>query len=465
MEKADWVTEELATLKLKDKRLEKRAEEIVRQMAKNPSGSIPEFSKNKYGAKATYRFLENEKSDVEQLIESQRKATLKRMGGEKRVLCMHDTSDVELSHYPSIKGQGSLPRGRGKRSGFLMHNTMAVSEEGVPLGLLAQQTWTRPVEKETKEANRLRPIEEKESYKWLQALIDSTKSGVPAACSLLFVSDRECDVIDYFVHERAENVDILVRAAQNRKLVGCDQLLFERLASLPASGEFTVTVGRRGQMPARIATCQLRFAPVTINPPNGNRQGRVKKLAPVTMTALMVSELNPPAGVSSLGWVLLTSVFVASFVQAQQIVRFYALRWLVERFHFVLKSGCSIEKRRLESVEAMQRMLALSNIVAWRLLWLTYLARINPSLPCTVALSDPEWKTLYTVSLQSSLLPLSPPSLHQAVLWIAQLGGFLARAGDGHPGVKVLWRGWSKLQDQVELWLLFHPPILHSTCG
>ena len=152
---------------------------------------------------------------------------------------------------------------------------------------------------------------------------------------------------------------------------------------------------------------------------------------------------------------------IASFDEACRLIEFYTLRWIIERFHFVLKSGCRIEERRLDSVAACQCFLRVpqgrANLVAWRLLFLTYLGRLAPALPCTVALQEAEWKALFCFIHKSPFPPAAPPSLHQAIRWIAPLGGFLARNSDAHPGVKVLWRGWHRLTDLVQTWLIFNP--------
>jgi hypothetical protein len=135
-------------------------------------------------------------------------------------------------------------------------------------------------------------------------------------------------------------------------------------------------------------------------------------------------------------------------------VRTYAYRWLVERYHYVLKSGCRIEALPLRDTDRLERALALYAIVAWRLLWLTYLARRQPEHPCTRALSTPEWQVLFRTRYPTAALPTQPPPLGQAVRWIARLGGFLDRAGDGEPGVKVLWRGLRHLEDLTVGWQL-----------
>jgi hypothetical protein len=156
--------------------------------------------------------------------------------------------------------------------------------------------------------------------------------------------------------------------------------------------------------------------------------------------------------------VLLTTVPVGSWDAAVQVIAWYRARWLIERYHFVLKSGCRFEQLQLETAARLQRALAVYGLVAWRLLWLTYQARAEPDSPCTTILATHEWQALACTLLQTPLPPPTPPTLRQAVRWIAQLGGFLARKGDGEPGVQTLWRGLRRLDDIAATWLLLHPP-------
>ena len=152
----------------------------------------------------------------------------------------------------------------------------------------------------------------------------------------------------------------------------------------------------------------------------------------------------------------MTTWQISSFEQACQLIEYYTRRWLIERFHFVLKSGCALEQRQLKQEFRLERFLLIANVVAWRLLWLTYLSRLDPELPCTVALEDHEWQALYCFIHKTPLAPDRPPTIQQALRWIAQLGGFLGRKSDGEPGVKVLWRGWRRLFDIVQSWLIFN---------
>lgn len=175
---------------------------------------------------------------------------------------------------------------------------------------------------------------------------------------------------------------------------------------------------------------------------------------PVAANVILVTEIDPPPEVKPIRWLLLTTLPVPHLAAALTCLRYYTLRWLIERYHYTLKSGCQVEQLQLESAERIQRAFATYSLVAWRLLWLTYLARVEPELSCDVFLTPDEWQALACHHLGSRTPPRQPPSLGQAVLWIAQLGGFLARRHDGVPGVKTIWRGFSRLADLVSLWRL-----------
>ncbi|WP_416666359.1 IS4 family transposase [Egbenema bharatensis] len=188
--------------------------------------------------------------------------------------------------------------------------------------------------------------------------------------------------------------------------------------------------------------------PVTVEVPRNHPTPH--KLEPVTLNAVFVEEAVPPSdGGKPIRWLLLTSLPIESFEQVSQCVEWYSYRWLIERFHYTLKSGCGIEELQLESALRKRKALATYSIVAWRLMWLTYQARLTPDASCQVVLQPAEWRLL-----RRKFVPKSrsnkPPTLRQAMVWIAQLGGFLARKGDGEPGVKTLWRGLTKLHNLME---------------
>jgi len=449
-----WINEEMKRLELGDKRLEERTRKILYDFSQNPTGSIPQFCSDGAAVKGVYGYCRNKGVEREAIVAAQKEGTLGRIkaGGYQRILSVQDTTEYNFDHHPATEGLGPLDNAKVK--GFFAHTSLAVSPEGVPLGVLWQAVWVREETAPPKAADR--PIEEKESYKWLTGLAESSR-GFPADVDLVQVSDQESDIYEYLVAPRADNVQLLIRSYQTRQTVDEQKEVRSKLRTSRVRGKVEVEVRKTPQRPGRIATCQVYYERVKIRPPRP-RPGLPPDLKPVTLYAVLIREMRPPDGVEGLEWLLLTTLEVLDFDQACQIIRYYTLRWLVERFHFVLKSGCALEDRQFRRADRLQRFLALANVVAWRLLWLTYLGRGRPDLPCTVAFEDYEWQALYCYIHKTALLPPEPPTLQQATLWLARLGGFLGRKSDGYPGVKVLWRAWQRLFDIAQTWLIFNPP-------
>jgi hypothetical protein len=276
------------------------------------------------------------------------------------------------------------------------------------------------------------------------------------------VADREADIIDLFCAPRAANVALLVRANYDRQVETADaQVLHVRasLATVPVGCTRRVPVSRRDGQPARTALVQVRWQPLTLQVPA--HRADEAGLVPVPLWVLWAHEAEPPAGEAPLDWLLLTTLPLPDQTVALQVLGYYTCRWVIERWHFVLKSGCALEARQLESRAALQRALVLFSVIAWKVLATTLLARTSPELPCTVLLAPEEWQALYCTIKKTTTLPAVPPTLAQAVRWIAQLGGFLGRKSDGQPGSMVLWRGFQRLADRTAMFVLFTAPTAH----
>lgn len=449
----DWVQHEMKHIELGEKRLEKRLLKIISDFSQKPTASIPEFCGDWAATKAAYAFFKNPTSRTEAILLAQRRATHDRVQGQRRILILQDTTSFDFSDHPQTGGLGPLEN--SVCQGFFAHTSLATTTEGVPLGVLAQQTWVRDEQTLGKRHQRhQRLIEDKESHKWLQALTDSTQA-LPAETEAIVVSDRESDIYEYFVQPRAEQVELLIRARHDRRLEQESRLLFLTVSSSPVRGKVTVEVGARPGQKPRQAECQVYYQRVKLRPPQ-RRSAKHPQLAPVVLSAILIKEIHPPAGLEALEWFLLTTVEITSFEQACQFIESYTYRWVIERFHFVLKSGCEIEKRQFEHGDRLIRFLAVANVIAWRLLWQTYLSRVDSDLACTVVMTESEWKALYSFIHKTALLPQKVPTLGQVTTWIAQLGGFLDRNADGPPGVKVLWQGWRRLFDITQTWLIFN---------
>lgn len=394
-------------------------------------------------------FWGNERVTHEAIIEGQRQATLKRLHGEELVLLVQDSTSFDFSHHAAAQGMGTLEN--EYCHGFLAHSTLAVSRSGVPLGLMEQQVWVRPEEETGKRHQRhTTPFAQKESYKWVMGL---PEQAAGERLPWVTVCDREAHIYEFLDEVLEQGGDFIVRASQGRSFTEEGDDLFTHITQQTPQHRYDLSLKRRPDREARLAHVELRFGSVTLKRPKRADSQRQT----LTLQIVDVFEPHPPAGEAVVHWLVLTSLPTHTVAQAQQIVSWYTYRWLIERFHYVLKSGCKLEERQLRQEKRLERLLAVYSLVAWKLLWLTYLARQTPDVACTVSLQTAEWQALYAFIHRTQRLPPSPPTLHQAVRWIAQLGGFLGRKGDGEPGVKVLWRGWTRFQDIIDTWSISHP--------
>lgn len=436
-------------MRLGDKRLHPRLFSIVQTLAEHPEASIPEAFGNWAATKAFYRFCASDKVEEADIRRAHRQQTVARAREYPRILAIQDTTDFDFTSHKDTTGLG--PINATEQQGFKLHSVLAATTEGVPLGLLQQFCWRRDPAKTGQSKDwRKRPLLEKETAYWYFGLGDS-HAFLPASVGVISIGDRQGDFFDLFTKDRPKTCDLLVRAAYDRRVDAEGKRLFATLEQTPLAGTRTLRLRGHNLKVARTVVLAVRFTTVTLLPPNYRSD-----LAAVTLQAVLAEEQNPPKGVKPLRWLLLTSCPVESFEDACQMLDWYACRWLIERYHFVLKSGCHLEQLQLATRERLEVALALYSIVAWRLLYLTHQARQEPEPSCEPFLQKEEWQALYCQVHRTLVPPASPPSLGEAVLWIARLGGFLARKGDGEPGVKVLWRGFGRLKDFTAMWTLLH---------
>lgn len=249
-----------------------------------------------------------------------------------------------------------------------------------------------------------------------------------------------------------------MRVCQNRLIKEKGKKLINEIESNSACGNITVNLPRdiEGKRSPREATLSIKFCPVTIK--RTKRVINSKSLSDLKLYIVLAQETNPPEGVKPIYWLLLTTLPIENLEQAVEKVKWYRQRWRIERYHYVLKSGCKVEELQLESVNSLQNAISLYSVIAWKLLWVKYQSEAEPEVSCDNILEKNEWQALYCVINKVSIPPAQPPTLKEATLMIAKLGGFLGRKCDGNPGVKVIWRGLRRLFDIVEGWTIAHLP-------
>jgi Transposase DNA-binding/Transposase Tn5 dimerisation domain len=457
---ATWAEEEFGEADLGDVRRNARLVQLASVLGAQPSASLPDASDDPATLKAAYRFFANDYVRADAMLASHIQSTTRRMQSVERVLAVQDTTYLDWTDHPHTSGLG--PLAAPSHQGLLAHTTLAITPERVPLGLLQQQVWARDKDVRRNQDHKQRPIDAKESQKWLTSLdcVIAARSACPDT-HFVSVGDREADVYDLFLLDRPSGVDLLVRAAQDRKAEHEEKYLWAVMATAPLAATVTIHSGARAGQVAREATLAIRWKQVTLRPPNSRSK---EKLPNITLWAVWAIEPHPPPGVEAVEWLLLTTVPITSTADALEILEWYAARWGIEVWHKVLKSGCRIEDRQLEAAERLIRCLTLYSVIAWRILYATMLSRVVPEVPCTVLLDADEWQGLYCRIHRVAIAPAKPPTLRQAVRWIAQLGGFLGRKRDGEPGVSVLWKGFQHLVDIAAMYRIMHPaPPTHRT--
>jgi Transposase Tn5 dimerisation domain len=366
-------------------------------------------------------------------------------------LAVQDTTEANWTNLRVTEGLG--PLGHPACHGLLVHTTLAITPERVPLGLLAQQVWARDPNDIGKRARRKQlPISQKESQKWLHSLdaVYTARDCCPTT-HLISVGDREADVYDVLAAPRPVGVDLLIRASWNRCVNTPQRYVWATVVAQPVAAQLLLHVPRRGPQPAREATLALRFCPVTLRPP---QHRKAEGLPVVTLWAVQVCEVTPPAEAEPIEWLLLTTVAVETVDAAIERVQWYSCRWGIEVWHRILKSGCHLEARQFQKAARLHRALALYSVLAWRIFYATMLARAVPDAPCSVLLEPDEWQALSCAIHRVPIPPAEPPTLGQAVTWIAQLGGFVGRRRRDRPGPEVMWRGFQHLGDLTTMYCI-----------
>jgi len=448
---ADWAEEEFSNIDLGDERLTRRVVTIARDFYVRPQASIPQACQTRAKTKAAYRLFEHPATHMDVLLRQHFLSTVNRCKAYPVILAAQDTTTLNYSAHPATEDLGYIGSSENGPIGLLVHDTMAFSVEGVPLGLLDVQCWARNREEFGKKKKRHElPIEQKESSKWLKSYEKTAEAQ--RACpntTIVSVGDREADIYELFALATADPKapKLLVRAEQNRTLADEQGHLWPHLESRDDAGILELQVPRQRNRQARVAQLEVRFAEVSLKPPQ-----RKQKLSPLRIWAVLAREINAPDNIEPLEWMLLTTAAVADFDQAVEKLGWYAKRWGIEVYHRTLKSGCKIEERQLGQADRIEACLAVDMVVAWRIHHLTKLGRETPDVPCTVFFEEAEWKALVAYIKKDPVPPPHPPSLREATRMVASLGGFLGRKCDGEPGTKSLWLGLQRLDDLAGMW-------------
>lgn len=442
-----WAVQQLATLRVPDQRLAVRAARFLAQKALRPADSILQGAESPAAAKAAYRFLENRRVSAGPHWDAIHDHTARGLRGLSYAVSVQDTTALMFGGLKATTGLGTADQPR--EEALWMHSALVLRPDGHPVGLLHNHVWARPLAEFGKGHRRKsRPFEDKESFEWVRGIRRTAKLRDRASPTtrLVHVFDTAGDVHEVLAEVVGGPDDAVIRSARDRRVGGEHGHLRAAVAAAPLLHRYRLEVPRTRGRRKRTATVELRTATVTIAP-----SAAYPQRAPLRVNAVWVHEPEPPEGVEPLDWLLWTTLAVGTVRQALRVVELYTMRWRIEDFHLVLKSGCRVEKTQLRTAGRIETLLALACAVAVRVLQLTHLARIEPDAPCTVMLEDDEWRVLWAYVHRRRVTDAKdPPTLREAVLLVGRLGGHLGRKGDGMPGVRSLWRGWRDLCLLVE---------------
>jgi len=445
-----WIENELCGCRFLDTRLGQRLRQLFESMSEGIGNSIPLACQDWASTKAAYRFLNNPRVDESIILTGHFEATRARVAAlDGTVFVLHDTTEFSFHRlHPEKIGKTTKVAGRldacGRPRfhtvcGLLLHSSLVVTAKGLPLGLAAAKFWTR---KKFKGCNALKkkinptrvPIDEKESMRWLENMKQSTQLlGTPDRC--VHIGDRESDIYELFCKAQQIGTHFLIRTCVDRLAEDGDITISAVMRKTKSAGSHQIEVkDQRGK--SRTATLQIRYCRVNVLPPIGKK----KKYPSLSLTAIHATEDSKNS--DRIDWKLLTDLPVASLADAIEKLEWYAMRWKIETFHKILKSGCKAEEAKLRTAERLINLLAIYCILSWRVFWLCMLNRAEPDAPAHWVFTDSE------LSILNHLFHAPQPAqLSHYLVSVARLGGYLARSSDPPPGNMVIWRGFARLTD------------------
>lgn len=506
------IINELETMYLGDKRVNERAKQILRSVYENVGNGLSSSFTGSHEIKAAYRFFDNNLVNPEKILESHYAKTLERIRMFKIVGLIQDSAEIDMKHMESVENLGVL--NDTKRPGCVLHPVIACTPEKLCLGIVSAQFITRnPDELGKKGSNNARKIEDKESYCWIQGYRVACEIAEKCPETLcVSIGDRESDIFELMMEATKGKAKLIIRAWHDRcvlaapsenssKLIDENKKLAEENKSLaqinkkirhrkhcvnelkansaqikennklmksnrdairqdelivnkfkyqlnkgPVIGQTEFTLPEAKGRKSRLVKQTVKATSVTLLPSEHKT-----KLPAVKMNALLLEEIEVPEGEEPISWMFLTTLPISTLEEIQLIISLYLSRWAIELFFKIIKSGCMIEKLRFKEASRLFACIAIYMIVAWRVLYATFIGRTCPELPCSVIFEIDEWQSVYAV-IRKTQPPDKPPDLGEFMIMIATLGGYRGRKSDGPPGMKVIWIGIQAMHKLAEGW-------------
>jgi hypothetical protein len=456
LEGTTWLDRELAGCTFSDDRLAKRLRKLLEQLEGGMGASLPLACQDWAATKAAYRFFTNERVSEREILAGHFDATRNRLAATKGlILILHDTTEFTYQRqqaeaigvtYRVNSGKDKAGRWRMHTvCGLLMHSSLAITIDGLPLGLAAIKFWSRKKFRGTaalkRRINPTRvPIEAKESVRWLENMRQST-ALVADASRCIHIGDRESDIYELFCTADELGTHFLVRSCVDRLADGGQHTLVEVMKDVPVKARHCIAVRDAKGKPST-ARLEIKYHSVQVLPPIGKQ----RRYPALMLTVICAHERAAPKDREKIDWRLITDLPIGSAREAIEKLDWYARRWKVELYHKILKSGCRAEDAKLRTAERLVNLLAVFCVLAWRVFWLTMLNRTLPDASPHLVLTNLEIRLLDQLVTRHHGQPRAK-TLARYLTKIARLGGYLARAHDPPPGNMVMWRGLSRLMD------------------
>lgn len=471
--KTTSIEHEFENIRLGDNRLNERSQSLLASLAANPTASINEACSGWGESKAAYRLFDNSNVQAEDILAAHVEKTLERIDAQDTVCIAQDTTELDYTAHPP---QGVRNLDRIGRRGLYDHSHIAFTPEKLCLGVVGVKFFDRDKEKlGTSKKREGQALHTGEGQRWLEGYRKACEiAGKCPDTQIVSLADREGDIYDIFVE--ADNhetpAEFVIRSQRKRSLpekdpdggpaaykkmravIATSEPVAYREVQLPKTPKRTKGSGNKRQLgrEARTAKLEIRAMRMTLRAPH-NKQSQ---MPPVEISVVWVTEIDGPGDGTEVDWLLLSSLPVSTIREVLRIVDLYVARWPIEVFFRVFKTGCRVEEIHLETKDRLIRALMFYKVIAWRIMFVTFLGRECPELPCDVVFSEAEWKSVWKV-VEKTDPPEHVPPLSQFIPVLATLGGYNDRQGDGPPGAEVIWRGTRRMLDFALCWQVFGP--------
>jgi hypothetical protein len=444
-----WAVKTFGAVECGDPRRTDRLIKVASALASNPSASLPCAQETWGETLGAYRLLDNPAISYEEIISPHWSQTYHEATQCPRTLLLGDTTEMDFSTHKAVKGLAPIGNSR-EDLGFSLHTVLAMNPQTQQLlGCLTQEPFLRKLvpKGETKTQRKKR---ERESQVWERSVKQIGR--VPPNCQWIYVGDSGSDIYTFWQTCEDLGYDFAVRVAQDRVIEispddapedGEGNYLKTLARALPATSAHFLHIPAHEHQPKRKVFLQMSFQKVRVQPP---LHGDSLRKTDLTAWVVRVWETHPPQGQEPLEWILLTTVPILCPADAWEVVQWYRWRWLLEDFHKALKTGCRMELRYLQNVEALWKLLAIFTPIALRLLLLRQTAQQAEETPAVEVVSQEVIRIVIHLDKRHRDIVTAKQLWHA----VARLGGYLDRTGDGPPGWQTLWKGWMRVLYTLE---------------